>query len=342
MPYCPRCGTALSSHELGQPDVYRDVEDESAYVALPLTDEGEAADRLRRPWAGTPCRGLSLVVWTTTPWTLLSNTGAAVGPDLDYAVVAGDGGIVAAESGAAPCPATGAVVGRGARRSPGATWSACATERPFTTWSRPRARRAGRLAGGGRRLRRGRRGDRDRPPGPGLRRGRPAGRTGERPAHPQPGRTRRALHHAVPLAGRPERPGHQHRGQRPAGGVGPVGAAASRTSTRTPTAGAAERPSSTGASPAGTSGPRSGRPSWWPRTRPSAGTPSTSATDGWGSGWPTTWTGPCPGTASGARRSPSGVAARATSAASGSLAELSDLAGRDVSDVDPHRRPSTR
>ena len=44
VPYCPRCGTALSSHELGQPDVYRDVVDESSYVLFPLADTGEAAD----------------------------------------------------------------------------------------------------------------------------------------------------------------------------------------------------------------------------------------------------------------------------------------------------------
>ncbi len=89
VPYCPRCGTALSSHELGQPDVYRPVEDESAYVRLPLTDEGEAADRLRRALGRDTLSGLSLVAWTTTPWTLLSNTGAAVGPDLEYALVVG-------------------------------------------------------------------------------------------------------------------------------------------------------------------------------------------------------------------------------------------------------------
>ncbi len=93
VPYCPRCGTALSSHELGQPDVYRDVVDESAYVSFPLTDEGEEAERLRATLGRDTLSGLSLVVWTTTPWTLLSNTGAAVGPDLPYAVV--DGSIVA-------------------------------------------------------------------------------------------------------------------------------------------------------------------------------------------------------------------------------------------------------
>jgi isoleucyl-tRNA synthetase len=77
VPYCPRCGTALSSHELGQEDVYRDEEDESAYVRFRLVDPdpdvvGDAQ------W---------LAVWTTTPWTLLSNTGVAVNPDLTYAVV---------------------------------------------------------------------------------------------------------------------------------------------------------------------------------------------------------------------------------------------------------------
>jgi isoleucyl-tRNA synthetase len=65
VPYCPRCGTALSSHELGQPDVYQDVIDPSAYVILPST-KGK------------------LVVWTTTPWTLVSNAAVAVDPDLTY------------------------------------------------------------------------------------------------------------------------------------------------------------------------------------------------------------------------------------------------------------------
>ncbi len=95
VPYCPRCGTALSSHELAQPDVYREVVDESAYVRFPLTDEGEAAAALRGALGRPSLEGLALVAWTTTPWTLLSNTGAAVGPDLTYAVV-GDA-VVAAD-----------------------------------------------------------------------------------------------------------------------------------------------------------------------------------------------------------------------------------------------------
>jgi isoleucyl-tRNA synthetase len=83
VPYCPRCGTALSSHELGQPEVYTDEEDESAYVALAIVDPDPAI-------AGGATH---LVVWTTTPWTLLSNAGVAVNPSLTYAVV--DGLVVA-------------------------------------------------------------------------------------------------------------------------------------------------------------------------------------------------------------------------------------------------------
>ena len=60
VPYCPRCGTALSSHELGQPDVYRDVVDESAYVLFPLTDDGEAAARLRTALGRDTLAGLAL------------------------------------------------------------------------------------------------------------------------------------------------------------------------------------------------------------------------------------------------------------------------------------------
>lgn len=76
VPYCPRCGTALSSHELGQPGVYREVTDRAAYVRFPLT--GDA-----------PGGATHLAVWTTTPWTLVSNTAVAVGPGVEYVVVEG-------------------------------------------------------------------------------------------------------------------------------------------------------------------------------------------------------------------------------------------------------------
>jgi isoleucyl-tRNA synthetase len=68
-PYCPRCGTGLSSHELAQG--YETVVDPSVYVRFPLTSG---------PLAGEA----SLLVWTTTPWTLVSNTAVAVHPDVRY------------------------------------------------------------------------------------------------------------------------------------------------------------------------------------------------------------------------------------------------------------------
>jgi isoleucyl-tRNA synthetase len=80
VPYCPRCGTALSSHEVSQG--YRDVVDASVYVKLALLGHEE-----------------SLLVWTTTPWTLPGNLAAAVGPDITYARVrVGDETLIVAEA----------------------------------------------------------------------------------------------------------------------------------------------------------------------------------------------------------------------------------------------------
>jgi isoleucyl-tRNA synthetase len=70
-PYCPRCETTLSDHELAQG--YETVTDPSVFVRMPLTSG---------PLAGQA----SLLVWTTTPWTLVSNTAVAVRPDVTYAV----------------------------------------------------------------------------------------------------------------------------------------------------------------------------------------------------------------------------------------------------------------
>ncbi|MBV8952515.1 MAG: isoleucine--tRNA ligase, partial [Solirubrobacterales bacterium] len=73
VPYCTRDGTALSSHELGQPDVYREVDDPSVYVRFPVSE------------ARAPVEvGDSLLIWTTTPWTLVSNAAVAVDPELTY------------------------------------------------------------------------------------------------------------------------------------------------------------------------------------------------------------------------------------------------------------------
>lgn len=69
VPYCPRCGTPLSDHEVAQG--YADAEDPSVYVRFPLIDEPNTY----------------LLVWTTTPWTLPGNVAVAAHPDVEYAVV---------------------------------------------------------------------------------------------------------------------------------------------------------------------------------------------------------------------------------------------------------------
>jgi isoleucyl-tRNA synthetase len=71
VPYCPRCGTPLSSHEVALG--YKETRDPSVYVRFPLRD---------RP-------GVYFLVWTTTPWTLPANVALAVGENLDYVQVEG-------------------------------------------------------------------------------------------------------------------------------------------------------------------------------------------------------------------------------------------------------------
>jgi isoleucyl-tRNA synthetase len=79
VPYCPRCGTALSSHEVAQG--YKDISDPSLYFLAPLVDESGEPDP----------QGTAFLVWTTTPWTVPSNVGLAVHPELTYAVVGWEG-----------------------------------------------------------------------------------------------------------------------------------------------------------------------------------------------------------------------------------------------------------
>jgi isoleucyl-tRNA synthetase len=71
VPYCPGCGTALSSHEVAQG--YKDVTDPSVYVRFAVVEDG-----------GPLQRGDELLIWTTTPWTLVSNAAVAVDPELTY------------------------------------------------------------------------------------------------------------------------------------------------------------------------------------------------------------------------------------------------------------------
>ena len=85
-PYCPRCGTTLSDHELSQG--YESVVDPSVFITCEILD-GDLSEQYP---------GVALLVWTTTPWTLVSNTAVAVAPDATYVVAtAGDRPYVVAE-----------------------------------------------------------------------------------------------------------------------------------------------------------------------------------------------------------------------------------------------------
>ena len=77
--YCPRCGTALSDHEVALG--YATVTDPSVFVEFPVTEANSRPE----------LEGAALVAWTTTPWTLLANLGLAVAPDEPYVVVELDG-----------------------------------------------------------------------------------------------------------------------------------------------------------------------------------------------------------------------------------------------------------
>jgi isoleucyl-tRNA synthetase len=118
VPYCPRCGTALSSHELALG--YKDVTDPSVYVRFGVREDG-----------GPLQAGDELLVWTTTPWTLVSNAAVAVDPELTY---------VRAKTGALEAPVVLAealverVLGDGVQilsRFPGAALDGVAYEPPF-------------------------------------------------------------------------------------------------------------------------------------------------------------------------------------------------------------------
>jgi isoleucyl-tRNA synthetase len=114
-PYCPRCGTGLSDHEVAQG--YYQVRDPSVYVRLPVTT-GPLADRR-----------VALLVWTTTPWTLVSNTAVVVRPDVTYVVArVNDELLVVAE------PLLGRVLGDGAEvveRLPGGALEHARYSPPF-------------------------------------------------------------------------------------------------------------------------------------------------------------------------------------------------------------------
>jgi isoleucyl-tRNA synthetase len=116
VPYCPRCGTSLSSHEVALG--YKDVVDPSVYVRFSVRDP-------KRPLQ----EGDVLLIWTTTPWTLVSNAAVAVDPDLTYVRARSEGtAYVLAESRVEP------VLGEGAEilaRFPGREIVGTSYEPPF-------------------------------------------------------------------------------------------------------------------------------------------------------------------------------------------------------------------
>ncbi len=99
--YCPRCGTALSDAEVAMG--YETVEDPSVFLRLPLIEVP----------SDTSLVGASLVVWTTTPWTLPSNEGAAVAPQAEYVVVERERGALGGRCGAARARARRRRIDRG-------------------------------------------------------------------------------------------------------------------------------------------------------------------------------------------------------------------------------------
>ena len=78
-PYSPTDGTGLSSHELNQPGCYKDVTDTTATVQFEVIKDGAS-----QPLFGTESFPVYILAWTTTPWTLPSNTALCVGPNIDY------------------------------------------------------------------------------------------------------------------------------------------------------------------------------------------------------------------------------------------------------------------
>ena len=82
-PYSPKAGTGLSSHELNQPGCYRDVSDTTVVVQFKVR---QFPEKLAKHFADVK-EPIHILAWTTTPWTLPSNTALAVGKEIDYVLV---------------------------------------------------------------------------------------------------------------------------------------------------------------------------------------------------------------------------------------------------------------
>lgn len=82
-PFSPAAGTGLSSHELNMPGCYRDVKDTTAVVQFSMKEQ----QKLKEQFGIKAEEHIYFIAWTTTPWTLPSNTALAVGPGIDYVFV---------------------------------------------------------------------------------------------------------------------------------------------------------------------------------------------------------------------------------------------------------------
>jgi len=87
-PYSPAAGTGLSSHELNQPGTYKDVKDTSAVVMFKALLSPESQFLFDAAATNKNNQEVYYMAWTTTPWTLPSNLGLTVGPNIDYVLVA--------------------------------------------------------------------------------------------------------------------------------------------------------------------------------------------------------------------------------------------------------------
>jgi isoleucyl-tRNA synthetase len=87
-PYSPAAGTGLSSHELNQPGTYKDVKDTSVVAMFKAIHSPESQFIFDAAAANEKSKEVYYMAWTTTPWTLPSNLGLTVGPNIEYALVA--------------------------------------------------------------------------------------------------------------------------------------------------------------------------------------------------------------------------------------------------------------
>ncbi|MBR5118242.1 MAG: isoleucine--tRNA ligase [Muribaculaceae bacterium] len=87
-PYSPAAGTGLSSHELNQPGCYRDVKDQTVTAEFTVVDNGHKVLEAIKAVADEKFRdNLRILAWTTTPWTLPSNTALCIGPKIEYVAI---------------------------------------------------------------------------------------------------------------------------------------------------------------------------------------------------------------------------------------------------------------